>query len=161
MNMVRAKAVSGFVVEEQEIYREAYKAILLSMPSIEVLAVSDNRNMEALVSKVSELAPDAVLMSAKKCDANIIEGLRRIRAECPKIGIVLLLTFCNMNDAELLRKFILRSEGGLELFMKHSFDKMEQFYEAIMASREGQVVLTHFLSIRFLGKSRSVRCLKN
>jgi hypothetical protein len=45
--------------------------------------------------------------------------------------------------------------------MKHSFDKMEQFYEAIMASREGQVVLTHFLSIRFLGKSRSVRCLKN
>lgn len=160
MDQATAKAVSVFVIEKQEMYREAYKAILTSKPSIEVLRVSGNGNMEALVREVSELAPDVMLVSVKKCDANIIEGLRQIRADCPKIGIVLLLTFCNMQDAELLRKFILRSKGGLALFLKHSLDKVEQLCNAIMETREGQVVLDPLLVNMILWEKSECPLLK-
>jgi len=145
MDQAIAEPVSVFVVEDQEIYREAYKAVLSTRQSIEILKASGIKDMGTLVREVSELAPDVVLVSVSKCDANIINGLIQIQADCPKLGIVLLFTFCNMHDAELLRKFILRSERGLALFLKHSLDKVEQLCNAITAVREGQVILDPLL----------------
>jgi DNA-binding NarL/FixJ family response regulator len=142
----RAKALSVFVVEEQEIYREAYKAVLTSNPSINVLKVSGNGNMESLAYEVFAFTPDVVVFSIKKCDANVIECLRQVRSRCPRIGIVLLLTFCNIQDAELLRKFISKSEGGLALFLKHSLNKVEHLCSAIKAAREGHILLDPLLT---------------
>ena len=141
MDCKKAEAVSVFVIEEQEIYREIYRAILSSRASIELLEVAANGNMEALVRSVRERGPDVMLISLKKLDESIIAGLQQIRADCPKIGIVLLLTFCSNQDAELLRQITVKGEGGVALFLKHSLDQVEQLCSSILAVRDGQIIL--------------------
>ena len=153
MDDKKAEAVSVFVMEEQEIYREVYRAILSSRASIELLEVSANGDIEALVRSVLEHCPDVMLISLKKLDEGIIDGLQQIRTDCPGIGIVLLLTFCNNRDAELLRQITVKGSGGLAFFLKHSLDQVEQLCGSIMAVRKGQVIFDPSLaSLMLAGK---------
>ena len=100
-----------------------------------------------------ERCPDVMLVSLKKLDEHIIDGLHKIRADCPGIGIVLMLTFCNAQDAELLRQLTVKGQGGMALFMKHSLDQVEQLCSAILAVREGQIILDPSLAnLMLVGK---------
>ena len=153
MVQVKSDTISLYVIEEQEIYREIYKTILPERAPIEILQVSDNGDIGALVETVSELCPDVVLLSTKRLELNIIEELERIRTDYPKIGIVLLLVFCNAQDIELLRRLALKGEGGMALFLKQSLDQIDQLWRTILAVSQGQVILDPPLaSFMFAGK---------
>ncbi len=139
------------MLEEQEIYREVYKAILSAKASIKLQEVSANGDVEALLQMVSALSPDVVLVSIRKLAADLLGGLQQIRADYPKFGIVLLLTFCNTQDAELLRQLMIKGEAGVALFMKNSLDQVDQLCSAILAAHEGQIVLDPLLANLVLG----------
>ncbi len=142
-----------YVVEEQEIYREVYRAILPSGTPIELLDVSSNGDINALRQTVAKLSPDVVLLSIKKLDVNIIKELEQIRMDHPATGIVLLLVFCNTQDVELLRRLALKGEGGMALFLKQSLDHIDQLCRAILAVSQGQVILDPALAtFMFAGK---------
>lgn len=96
-NMVRL-----YVVEEQETYREVYKYIFPSRASVELLQVSANGDIRALMQAVSDLCPDVVLLSTKRLEINIVEELEQIRTDYPAIGIVLLLVFYTAQDIDQL-----------------------------------------------------------
>jgi len=147
-NMVRL-----YVVEEQEIYREIYKYIFPSRAPVELLQVSANGDVGALMQAVSDLCPDVVLLSTKRLEINIIEELEQIRTDYPEIGIVLLLVFYSAQDIDLLRRLALRGEGGIALFLKQSLDQIEQLYRIIVAVSQGQVILDPPLAtLMFAGK---------
>ena len=153
MDQTESKIVKLYVVEEQEIYREVYKSIFPPGAPVELLAVSDNGEMGALAHAVSELRPDVVLLSTRKLETKIIEELEQIRTDYPKIGIVLLLLFCNTQDIDLLRRLALRGEGGMALSLKQSLDQIEQFTRTILAVSQGQVILDSPLAtFMFAGK---------
>ncbi len=59
----------------------------------------------------------------------------------PKIGIILLLGFCNPHDIELLRGLAMKGEGGIALFLKQSLDQIDQLCRTILAVSQGQVIL--------------------
>jgi len=153
MVQVKSDTLSLYVVEEQEIYREIYKTILPLRAPVEILQVSDNGDIGALAETVSGLCPDVVLLSTKRLELNMIEELEKIRTGYPKIGIVLLLVFCNAQDIELLRRLALKGEGGMALFLKQSLDQVDQLWRTIQAVSQGQVILDPPLaSFMFAGK---------
>ena len=141
MEQLEPKIVRLFVLEEQEIYREVYKSIFPSSTPIELIEVSENRDIVNLSSAVAKLRPDVVLLSTKRLDINIIEELEQIRTDYPQVGIVLLLLFCSVQDIDLLRRLALRGAGGMALFLKHSLDQVDQFCNTILAVSHGQVIL--------------------
>ncbi|MFH1169790.1 MAG: response regulator transcription factor [Chloroflexota bacterium] len=149
----KTDAIRLYVVEEQEIYREVYKSILMADDSIELLGVSGNGDVGVLTRAVSELCPDVLLLSTKRLDANIVAELERVRAGHPRIGIVLLLVFYGVQDTELLRGLALKGEGGMALFLKQSLDHVDQLCRTLQAVSQGQVILDPPLAtFMFAGK---------
>ena len=154
MEQIEVKTVKLCVVEEQDIYREIYKSIATATDLVELLQVSGNGdNKGSLVETVSTFHPDVLLLGIKKLDRNTIEQLEQIRADYPKIGMVLLLMLCSAQDIELLRSLALKGEGGMALFLKQSLDQIEQLCQTILAVNQGQVILDPPLaSFMFAGK---------
>ncbi len=153
MEQTSFKAVKLYVVEEQEIYRDIYKSVASSEVPIELLQVSGNGDPRNFRHAVAEVCPDVILISTKKLEANIIEELEQIRAGYPKIGIILLLGFCNPRDIELLRGLAMKGEGGIALFLKQSLDQIDQLCRTILAVSQGQVILDPPLAtFMFAGK---------
>lgn len=153
MEQTLLKAVKLYVVEEQEIYRGIYKSVASSEVPIELLQVSGNGDLRNFRHITAEVCPDVILISTKKLEANIIEELKQIRAGYPKIGIILLLGFCNPRDIELLRGLAMKGEGGIALFLKQSLDQIDQLCRTILAVSQGQVILDPPLAtFMFAGK---------
>lgn len=153
MEQTLLKAVKLYVVEEQEIYRGIYKSVASSEVPIELLQVSGNGDLRNFRHITAEVCPDVILISTKKLEANIIEELEQIRAGYPKIGIILLLGFCNPRDIELLRGLAMKGEGGIALFLKQSLDQIDQLCRTILAVSQGQVILDPPLAtFMFAGK---------
>jgi len=153
--MIQSKpeTVRLYIVEEQEIYREMYNYILPARTNIEILRVSENREIGVMAQEVAELSPAVLLLSVKKLNINIIEELEQIRNNYPQMGIVILIVFYSSQDVELLRRLALCGESGMALFLKQSLDKVDQLCQTIMAVSQGQVILDPPLAtFMFAGK---------
>ncbi len=149
----RLDTVRVYIVEEQQIYRELYKTLLPSTAPIQLLRVSTNGNKGALLDAISELRPNVVVLSIKKLNTDVISELEKIRVSYPEIGVVLLLVFFSAQDADSLRKLVLKGKGGMALCFKQSLDDIEQLSRTILAVSQGQVILDPSLaSIVFAGK---------
>jgi DNA-binding NarL/FixJ family response regulator len=134
--------ISLYTVEEEKIYHDISRAVLQSKVPIELLGVLSSRNIGVLRQTVSKLAPDVLLMSIKKLEADIIKELEKIRTDYPKIGIVLLLEFCSAQDIELLRRLAVKGVGGgTALFLKQTLGRIERLCMAIPAVSQGQFIL--------------------
>jgi DNA-binding NarL/FixJ family response regulator len=156
--MIQAKSenIRLYIVEEQEIYREMYQAVLPAHANIEILRISANCDKGIMLRAVAEVNPDVLLLSVRKLDINIIDELERIRNANPRMGIVILIVFYSSQDIELLRRLALCGESGMALFMKQSLDKVEQLCRTIIAVSQGQVILDPPLAtFMFAGKPES------
>jgi len=153
INQTEPKTVKLYVIEEQEIYREIYKSLVSDTDTMLLQKVTSTAENASLLQAVTVSQPDVVLLSTRKLNRHAITELEQIRASYPKIGIVLLLMFCNGQDIDHLRKLALKGEGGMALFLKQSLDQTEQLYRTILAVSQGQVILDPPLaSFMFAGK---------
>lgn len=82
------------IVDDQEVVREGMRAILGTVPGIQVLAVASN-GAEA-VDLAPKLNPDVVLMDLNMPIMNGIEATRALQATRPDIKVLVLTTY----DAE-------------------------------------------------------------
>lgn len=82
------------IVDDQEVVREGMRAILGTVPGIEVLGVAAN-GAEA-VEMAPELGPDVVLMDLNMPIMNGVEATRALQAVRPDIKVLVLTTY----DAE-------------------------------------------------------------
>jgi DNA-binding NarL/FixJ family response regulator len=156
MLQTKSENIRLYIVEEQEIYREMYKAVLPERANIEILRVSSNGDKGVMTRTVSEVNPDVLLLSIRKLDISIIDELERIRNANPRMGIVILIVFYSSQDIELLRRLALCGESGMALFLKQSLDKIDQLCRTIIAVSQGQVILDPPLAtFMFAGKPES------
>ncbi|RLC95615.1 MAG: hypothetical protein DRI40_05450 [Chloroflexi bacterium] len=145
-NMARTKPriLRLYVIEEQEIYREIYKSALsfdvLKAP-FELLGVSKNGDSAAITRVILDLKPDVLVFGARKLREGLVDEMEHIRVAHPKIGIVLLLVSCSVDDIQALRSIALKGEGGMALFLKQSLDDIQQLSGLVVAASQGQVVL--------------------
>lgn len=82
------------ICDDQEVVREGLRAILGTVPGIEVVGVVGN-GAEA-VAAVPELAPDVVLMDLNMPIKNGVQATRELAASHPEIKVLVLTTY----DAE-------------------------------------------------------------
>jgi DNA-binding NarL/FixJ family response regulator len=82
------------IVDDQEVVREGLRAILGTVPGLEVVAVTGN-GAEAVESYPS-LLPDVVLMDLNMPIMNGVEATRALRAAHPNVQVLVLTTY----DAE-------------------------------------------------------------
>ena len=142
------RLVRLYVVEEQEIFGEVYKSIfppggpihLLDIP-INLLDILKDGKLRAMKDALSVLSPDVLLLSTKKLERNVIEELKEIRVDFPRIGIVLLLMLYNAENVQLVRNLAARAGAGMAVFLKQSLDRVDQLYGIIISVSEGQIIL--------------------
>ncbi len=96
------RKIKLYIVEEQELLRDAYNAVLPSEPTIEVVGISGNNDTDSVLSVLTALQPDAVLLGTKMLQQNTITQLESIREGFPNLGIVLLST---LYDVKGIKQF--------------------------------------------------------
>lgn len=89
-----AEPIRVMIVDDQEVVREGLRAILGTVPTIEVVGVAGN-GAEA-TERVAEWRPDVVLMDLNMPIMNGIEATRALQAATPDVKVLILTTY----DAE-------------------------------------------------------------
>jgi DNA-binding NarL/FixJ family response regulator len=136
------RPVRLYVAEEQEAYRELYKAIFpVTNSRVHLLKVASHDANNGLRKAVLECHPDVLLVGTKHIQSSFIEELEKIRNDLPTIGIVLFLVSCNAEKVKLLRKLAPIGAGGMAIFLKQSLDRTDQLCTTIVAVNQGQVIL--------------------
>jgi DNA-binding NarL/FixJ family response regulator len=125
--------------EDNYLVREGTSALLGSTSDVElVAAVSD---LDSLLAAVDEHRPDAVLTDIRMPPTKTTEGIeaaRRIRAEHPEIGVVVLSQYAEEDYAyELLRD----GAAGLGYLLKERVADVDELVRALHEVARGGSVL--------------------
>ena len=109
-----------YVVEEQEILREAYKAVLPLQPDIDVAAISGDSNINTIMSVLSVIKADVLLLGTKTLQPDTVAQLIIIRERFPSLGIVLLSGLFEIQGIKQLRGFARSNPEGWAFRLKGS-----------------------------------------
>ncbi len=133
-------SVKLYIMEEQEIFREAYKAFFPSEPAIELIGIAEYRVGQPLANEFPS-PPDVTLMGTKMLEPAVIDDLEQIRSNFPHLSIVLLSAFYDLKGIKRLREFVRKSPKGYAYLLKHSIDRISQLTQVINSVAEGRVIL--------------------
>jgi len=147
------KKIKLYVVEEQEILCQAYESTFSVEPTIDIVGIVSGRDGEAIVSALTELNPDVLLLGTKMLQSDIIEKLGIVRRHHPDVGIILLAALYDIKGMKQLREFAGRSSKGCAFLLKHSIDRTEQLVRVIRAVTEGRVIIDPLVKDGLFGVS--------
>ncbi len=155
MAKIANKTVGLYVIEDNEIYREAYQSIFNSDGPIRLLGLSANQALEDERDALSTLAPDVLLWGLETLNRDIYATMERFSRDFPSIGIVLIFSTYNADDMKILRKLARRAQTGMALFLRQSLQRTDQFHQVILSTAQGHVILDPALtSLLFTEKQR-------
>ncbi|HJS26605.1 MAG TPA: response regulator transcription factor [Actinomycetota bacterium] len=125
--------------EDNYLVREGTSALLQGSDEVELVGTAES--LDELLSAVEEFAPDVVLTDIRMPPSNTTEGIdaaRRIRADHPKIGVVVLSQFAEEEYAfELLKD----GAAGLGYLLKERVSNLEEIVRALNEVAKGGSVL--------------------
>ncbi len=139
--------------EDNYLVREGTAALLEAEGSVELLASVGS--LDELLQAVEDHSPDAVLTDIRMPPTNTTEGIqaaRRIRAEHPETGVVVLSQFADEAYAyELLKD----GASGLGYLLKERVADVEELVRAITeVARGGSVLDTKVVEALVAAKDR-------
>jgi DNA-binding NarL/FixJ family response regulator len=85
---VSDEPIRVMLADDHPVYRDGLAALLGSVPGIEVVATAGTG--EEAVTQAAELQPDVVVMDVQMPGIDGIEATRRVTADSPHIGVVVL-----------------------------------------------------------------------
>ncbi len=141
MNTTGKNRVRLYIVEEQEIFRQAYKAFFPAQQKLELMGIAENEKVELTVAALKMLRIDTLLLGTKKLSPESVEKLEIIRDNDEDVGIVYLSSYYDLKGIKRLREFTKRGAKGCAYLLKQSVDSMNQLTEVIISVAEGRVIL--------------------
>lgn len=135
------KAAKLFIVEEQEIFRQAYKSYFPLEPGIELVGMSEYNEVDAIVAALRGLSPNVLLMGTKMLCEEEVKSLETIREQCPDLSLVLLSSLYDVKGIKRLREFVRGGSRGCAYLLKYSIDTMSQLIQVIHSVLDGRVIL--------------------
>jgi DNA-binding NarL/FixJ family response regulator len=125
--------------EDNYLVREGTAALLSSASEIELVATVED--LDSLLAAVEQHRPDVVLTDIRMPPSHTIEGIeaaRRIRAEHPEIGVVVLSQYAEDEYAyELLRD----GAAGLGYLLKERVADLDEVVRALQEVAKGGSIL--------------------
>jgi len=125
--------------EDNYLVREGTTALLSTAPEVEVVAsVSDSRD---LLPTVAEMEPDAVLTDIRMPPTYTTEGIdaaRRIRAEHPSVGVLVLSQHA---DGAYAAELLAGGAAGLGYLLKERVADVSELVRALTEVARGGSVL--------------------
>jgi DNA-binding NarL/FixJ family response regulator len=125
--------------EDNYLVREGTAALLKGSDEVELVGTAES--LDELLAAVEELEPDVVLTDIRMPPSNTTEGIdaaRRIRADHPEIGVVVLSQFAEEEYAfELLRD----GAAGLGYLLKERVANLDEIVRALNEVAKGGSVL--------------------
>jgi DNA-binding NarL/FixJ family response regulator len=125
--------------EDNYLVREGTAALLQTSQEVELIGTASS--FDELMTAVEELEPEAVLTDIRMPPSNTTEGIdaaRRIRADHPDIGVVVLSQFAEEAYAyELLKD----GASGLGYLLKERVANLEELVRALNEVAKGGSVL--------------------
>lgn len=133
------KPVRAVIAEDHYLFREGVRQLLEASGRVEVVAAVGDA--AALHDAVASLGPDAAVVDIRMPPDHETEGIaaaRRIRAEHPGVGVVVLSQYTNA-----LYVFELFQDGtqGLAYLLKDRVGDVEELVRAVIAVTEGGSVI--------------------
>lgn len=134
-----------YIVEEQEILREAYKTFFPFEAGVDLVGLSDGTDagidMEVLADTLASLKPNVLLVGTKVLQTSLIDKLETLREKHPHLGIVLLSALYDVKGIKRLRAFAKKGGTGCAYLFKHSVDTMSQLVQVVQAVSQGRIIL--------------------
>jgi DNA-binding NarL/FixJ family response regulator len=125
--------------EDNYLVREGTAALLQASDEVELVGTAES--LDELLAAVGDLRPDVVLTDIRMPPTNTTEGIdaaRRIRADHPEIGVVVLSQFAEEEYAfELLKD----GAAGLGYLLKERVSDLEEIVRALGEVAKGGSVL--------------------
>ena len=137
----QSSEVRIYIIEEQDIYTEAYGCFFPTDSHFTLMSVVRGTEFEVAREELPVLRPDVVILSTKQLDESTLERLRYIRTQSPGSGVVLITFQYSMESIPHLKSLAASSGPGMALLLRQSLDRIEQLYSAIWAVTDGQVIL--------------------
>ena len=135
--------------EEQEIFQRLYCAIFTPECPIEVISNLEYGNHEEIRGIVSNLKPDILLIGCKFISSELIREISKFQTECPRTGIVLLVSLLKHNEVKTIKQYIENTRSAFGFMFKKSLTRTEQLYSIIYLVSMGQVIIDPTLSKLF------------
>jgi len=133
--------VRVLLADDHTLFRKGLRTLLERMPGIDVVGEASNGD-EAL-ERARELVPDVILMDVKMPGLSGIEAARRVLAENPHIGIILVTMF---DDPESV--FAGMRAGARGYVLKEA--EPEELRRAIDAAARGEMMLAPKIAEKLL-----------
>jgi DNA-binding NarL/FixJ family response regulator len=134
-----AVALRVVFAEDNYLVREGTAALLQAVPDLELLTSVED--LDSLLAAVEEHSPDAVITDIRMPPTHTTEGIdaaRRIRAEHPEVGVVVLSQYAEEDYAyELLKD----GAAGLGYLLKERVADLEELVRAVGEVSKGGSVL--------------------
>jgi len=139
-------ATTVMLVDDHLVVRAGLRALLDSQPDIEVIGEADSG--EQGVDMAAALAPRLVMMDlALGAGIDGVEAIRRIRAACPTLPVLVFTTYDT--DADVVRAI---DAGAIGYLLKDSAP--QEIFAAIRGAVAGQSVLSPPVASRLLQQMR-------
>lgn len=125
--------------EDNYLVREGTAALLQNSSEVELVGMA--ASLEELLEKVEELKPEVVLTDIRMPPTNTTEGIdaaKRIRAEHPEIGVVVLSQYAEEEYAYDLLK---DGAAGLGYLLKERVSDLDEVVRALNEVSKGGSVL--------------------
>jgi DNA-binding NarL/FixJ family response regulator len=125
--------------EDNYLVREGTAALLQNSSEVELVGMA--ASLDELMEKVQELKPEVVLTDIRMPPTNTTEGIdaaKRIRAEHPEIGVVVLSQFAEEEYAYDLLK---DGAAGLGYLLKERVSDLDEVVRALNEVSKGGSVL--------------------
>lgn len=123
------KRITVLLVDDHEVVRVGLRALLATEAGIEVVAEAGSA-AEA-VAKAIRLRPDVVVMDIRLPDGSGVEACREIRAEAPKVQVIMLTSYA---DDEAVFASIMAGASGY-LLKQIRGQELVRSIEAVAAGR--------------------------
>ena len=140
--MASPATIRVLIADDHLFYREGVRALLSSAPEIAI--VGEAGSGEEVVARAAELKPEVILMDLKMPGLNGIEATRRILANQPGVG-VLVVTMFDDDDSV----FAVMRAGARGYLLKDA-DRAE-LLRAISAVQRGEAIFSPAIAQRMMG----------
>lgn len=135
------QTIKLYMVEQQQILREAYQSFFSTHPVIKLMKASGDTSADSLKKAVVELKPDVTMLGVRTLGIRAVDSLDAIRNASAEVGLVLTFAAYDTPGIKALREFSMDSPAGCAYLLKHTIDSADQLAQVIYSVVQGRIIV--------------------